>query len=150
MSCYSGIGSATLSTSAAVTVAGLTGGTTVVPRIYEVIVSSYDTPADQSTQFYLQRTTAAGTAGSSVTPTALGLGRAALATFGSGTYSVEPTYDAAGILAQFAVHQRNLFKWWAFEGREVFVPATAAAGIGVKSVDSTQADDWHGTVFWME
>jgi hypothetical protein len=150
MSCYSGIGSATLSTSAAVTVGGMTGSTSVVPRVYEVIVGSYDTPADQCTQFYLQRTTAAGTPGSSPTPQLLGLGRAATSTFGSGTYSVEPTYTSGEVPVQFVCHQRNTFKWWAFEGREIFVPATSGAGLGLKSVDSTQADDWHGTVFWME
>lgn len=115
---------------ATTTILGLTSAATVRPRIYDLLVSSDSTPADNAGNYSLKRYTVAGTS-TAVTPVALDpADPAALASAGK-AHTVEPTYTAnADILGPFAVNQRPTFRWVAYPEGELVLPATAANGAG--------------------
>lgn len=118
---------------AATTILGLTSAATVRPRIYDLIVGSDATPADNAAEYVLQRYTAAGTS-TSVTPKGLDPSDpAALASAGE-AHSAEPTYTADAIMLQWAQNQRATFRWVAAPMGEIILPATAANGVGVQVI----------------
>ena len=118
---------------ATTTILGLTSATTVRPRIYDMVVGSDATPADNAAEYVLQRYTAAGTS-TAVTPQGLDPGDpAALASAGE-AHSAEPTYTANAILLQWAQNQRATFRWVAAPMGEIVLPATAANGVGVQVI----------------
>lgn len=128
---YSAIGQ--VAVAASKTMLGLTnGGTVVRPKIYDILIGSGATPADQASRFLLQRCTAAGTAGSSFTPVALDSGDpAAQCAVGVGIYSGEPTLTASAFLLNISMNQRATFRWVAFPGGELIGPATSGNGMAL-------------------
>lgn len=118
---------------AATTLIGLTSAATVRPKIYDLVLGSDATPADNAAEYVLQRYTAAGTS-TGVTPQALDPGDpAALASAGE-AHTVEPTYTANAIMLQWAQNQRLTFRWVAAPMGEIILPATAANGVGVQVI----------------
>ncbi len=118
---------------AATTILGLTGSAAVRPKIYDLMMGSDATPADNAAEYVLQRTTAAGTS-TAVTPTPLDpLTSAAVATAGE-AHSAEPTYTANIILLQWAQNQRATYRWVAAPGGELISAAAAAAGIALQVI----------------
>src|SRR3954447_2289831 len=118
---------------ASTSILGLTSAATVRPKIYDFLVGSDATPADNAWKGVLQRYTTAGTS-TAVTPQALDPGDpAALASAGK-AHSGEPTYPSNAIMLHFAVNQRATFRWVAAPGGEIILPATAANGVGVQSI----------------
>ena len=118
---------------ATTSILGLTSATTVRPRIFDLIMGSDATPADNAAKYVLQRYTAAGTA-TSVTPQAIDpADPAALASAGK-AHTVEPTYTANAIMLHWAQNQRATFRWVAAPMSEIVLPATAANGIGIQSI----------------
>src|SRR3954463_4319344 len=119
---YSGAGQDT--NTAATTIVELRSTTAIRPRIYDFILGSDATPADNAAEYVLQRTTTAGTS-TSFTPVALDPGDpASLASFGQ-AHSAEPTYTAAALLLDIATNQRATFRWVAAPGGELVLPAAA-------------------------
>ena len=122
---------------------------TVRPRIYDLVVGNQNTPVDQSGLYAVTRFTAAGTAGSSPTPTVLDPNDvAAIATNGI-SHSAEPTYAATDLL-QIPLHQRSTMRYVTAQGFEFLAPATAANGLGVRLVASTAAFVSNVSAFWFE
>lgn len=118
---------------AATTILGLTSAATVRPKLYDMVMGSDATPADNAAEYVLQRYTAAGTV-TAVTPQALDPGDpAALASAGE-AHTVEPTYTSNAIMLQWAQNQRATFRWVAAPGGEIVLPATAANGVGVQVI----------------
>lgn len=118
---------------AGTTIVGVTSATTIRPKIYDLILGSDATPADNAAEYVLQRYTAAGTS-TAVTPQALDPGDpAALASAGE-AHTVEPTYTANAIMLQWAQNQRATFRWVAAPMGEIVLPATAANGVGVQVI----------------
>lgn len=127
---YAAVGSDT--NTAGTTVWSLTSATTIRPRIYEFLIGSVATPADNAWEFILGRTTAAGTS-TAFTPIALDpADPAALAAAGF-AHTVEPTYTANAQVLRIAGNQRAAVRWVAAPGGEIVLPATAANGIGCLS-----------------
>jgi hypothetical protein len=124
--------SGTDTNTASTTLIGLTSAATVRPKIYDFVVGSAATPADNAFEFQLKRYTAAGTS-TSVTPQALDPGDPAALAAGGVNHSGEPTYTANAILFDTAVNQRATFRWVASPGGEIILPATAANGVGLFS-----------------
>lgn len=115
------------------TILGLTSTAAIRPEVDYISIGFSGAPADAAAIMHVKRFTAAGTAGSAVTPPAIdSASPAAVAVVGKGVYSVEPTY-ATEPLFDWALNQRHTLQWWAMPGKEVILPATAANGIGVKS-----------------
>lgn len=107
-------------------------------RLYDLIVGAGAATADATSLFYVGRTTAQGTAGSSFTPNNLDNGGpGGQASVGQGTFSGEPTYTSSKQLLYFSCHQRNTVRWVCPEGSELIVPATQNYGVGVRSSGGT-------------
>lgn len=121
--------------SAGKTILGLTGATTIRPRIYDLLIGCSDTPSDQAIKWFMQRSTAAGTS-TSVTPTALDPGDPAATSSAGQNHSVEPTYTAGAILFHLALNQRATHRWIADPNGPIVVPATANNGAGLYPVNS--------------
>lgn len=101
-------------------------------EIYDVMLGSEGTPADNPFRWQLQRSSAAGTS-TSVTPTALDPADTAAVTTAGENHTIEPTYTAGAILLDIPLNQRATFRWVAKDGCGLVIPATAAAGIGIKT-----------------
>lgn len=145
---YSGYGTDT--NTASTTQVELRSATTIRPNIFDIVISSNATPADNSGEYALRRTTTAGTAGSTFTPVALDPGDpASLATFNV-NHSAEPTYTANSDLLHFATNQRATFRWVAAPEGEIVLPA-AANGAGLLAVAvGGSAVAMQYQVFWRE
>lgn len=114
----------------------LTGAATIRPRIYDLLIGSTATPADNALQWLLQRHTDPGTV-TAVTPAPLDPADPAALGAGGKNATVEPTYTAAKIMLEIAMNQRSTQRWVAAPGGELVIPATAANGIGVQPVHSS-------------
>lgn len=123
--------------------------TTVRPRLYDLVIGNQNTPVDQSGLYAVTRFTAAGTAGSSPTPTVIDPGDVAAVATNGISHSAEPTYAATDLL-QIPLHQRATFRYVAAQGFELVSPASAANGIGVRLVSSTAAFVSNASAFWFE
>jgi len=115
---------------ASTTAISVTATAAVRPMIYDLLVGSVATPADNAGEYILQRYTADGT-GTANTPTALDSGDPACTAVAKVNHSVEPTYTANLFLLRFATNQRATFRWVAAPGSELKAPATASNGIGL-------------------
>lgn len=132
---YSTNGSAAVASPTKTTL-NLTSATTVRPRIYDLLIGSVATPADNALQWLLQRYTDPGTV-TAVTPSPLDSSDpASLASSGKNA-TVEPTYTSAKILLEIAMNQRSTQRWVAAPGGELVLPATASNGVGVQPVHSS-------------
>ena len=118
---------------AATSILGLTSAATIRPKVYDLVLGSDATPADNAAEYVLQRYTAAGTV-TAVTPKALDPGDPASLASAGEAHSAEPTYTADAIMLQFAVNQRATFRWVAAPGGEIVLPATAANGVGLQVI----------------
>jgi hypothetical protein len=119
-------------------------------RIYDLIVGSVATPADQAADFLLNRTTAVGTEGSGLVPHNILGGPAGAYDSGLGVFSVEPTYAAASQLLAFQLNQRATFRWVAAPGSEFVLAATQNNGAGLKTVTSTSTQAHGATILFEE
>lgn len=134
------------------TILTLVGATTIRPEVFYLLIGSDDTPADAAYEFSVNRITAAGTAGSSVTPQALDPGDpASLATSGSGVFSGEPTYTSAANLLMVGMNQRATFQFFAHPDHPLKIPATASNGLGVRCISaSTGTANINSTIHFRE
>ena len=133
---YSIAGKVTAVSSSYKTALVLVATSAVRPTIYDFSVGTSGTPADNSSQWQLQRFTAQGTS-TAVVPAALDSGDpTGTATAGSANTS-EPTYTANTIVfGPLDLNVRATYRWVAAPGSELICPATAANGIGVATLSS--------------
>lgn len=134
--CVSGTGSATLP------IMNIVGATTIRPKIYDVMLGTDATPADNAMKFTFQRSTTAGTwggaGGAAFTPVALDpADPAALASANQGVCSVGPTLTASAFVHQWAMNQRASIRWVAAPGGELVIPATASNGLSLMVLVAT-------------
>lgn len=96
-------------------------------KLYDILIGTNGTPADNEVEWDVSRMTAAGT-GTASTPTALDPADAAALTVGTNDYTIEPTVTANSSIWYVAVNQRASYRWVAAPGSEFVVPATNLAG----------------------
>lgn len=108
------------------------------PRIYDFMLGSPATPADQAATYTLNRTTTAATSATAITPQALDPGDPAATATAVGNHQNEPVYTAGAVLLKIALNQRASFRWVAAPGGELVLPASAA-GVGLRAVQVTSA-----------
>lgn len=119
--------------------------------VFDVLVGSDDTPADQACRFLIGRTTAVGTEGSGFVPVNLDPGGpAGEADSGQGAFGGEPTYTANKELLVFSVNQRATFRWVAAPESGLRGTATQNNGLGLKSSASTSTQAHETTVLFDE
>lgn len=101
-------------------------------KIYDLIVGSEATPADNAFLFVHQRTTTVGTIGTNFTAEALDPADAAAVTLVAQAYTANPTASGTSVLS-VPLNQRATFRWVAAPGSELTIPATANNGIMVNT-----------------
>jgi hypothetical protein len=129
MSIFKAVGT---QTAAAKTILTIVSTAAVRPRLLAAVYSQVGAVVlDSNWQVQGKRFTAAGTAGSAVTPAPTDPNDPA-ATFTAGSnLSAEPTYTANTTFTDMGINPRNTFRWVAYDPRdEIILPATAANGIG--------------------
>jgi len=114
--------------SATVPQAQIVSAATVRPRLYDLMLGSPSTPADQAASWVIKRSSTASTGGTAVTPSPIdpadppSLSAAMVAPSMSA-----PTLGV--VLLQWAQNLRATFRWVAAPGKELVAPATAANGL---------------------
>lgn len=119
-------------------------------HIYDILLGSDATPADQAGSMEVLRTTAVGTEGAGFTPTKLDPQTKAADCDAGVTHSVEPTETASSQLLRFAFNQRATFRWVATPGSELIIPATANNGISLVRRASTADFAMDATILFFE
>lgn len=116
------------------TLVALTAATATLRRawLYDLMIGTAGTPADNSYVFDISRQTAAGTS-TSGTPTILDPADTAAGTVGSLNFTAEGTITAASSLFNVAINQRASYRWVAAPGSELVIPATNLAGLAVRA-----------------
>jgi hypothetical protein len=119
--------------------------------IFDIMVGSVATPADQAAAFAVHRTTAVGTEGAGFTPNNLDpAGPAGACDSGIGAFSAEPTETANKQLLRWSLNQRATFRWVAAPGSELVLLATQNAGADLKTVSSTSTQAHEATILFFE
>jgi hypothetical protein len=119
------------------------------PEIYDMIVGSSATPADNALTIKVQRFTAAGTT-TALTPQALDPADPASTSTAGKTATAEPTYTANAILWHIALNQRATHRWVADPRGPLKLPATASNGAGLYYVHSSFTSNVDSTIFFNE
>lgn len=128
---YSIVITGTIPNSATNVFANITGGTFGRVCIYDLLMGSTATPADNAAKFQLQRSTSAGSGGTAVTPSPLDPADVAAGTAVQQLPSVQPTLTSNLFLLQWSQNQRATFRWVAAPNAEIVIPATSANGVAV-------------------
>lgn len=102
-------------------------------KLYDILVGTNGTPADQVLEFDVSRMTANGT-GTSVTPNALDPADVAADFTANANYTAEPTVTAASSVFFIGINQRASYRWVASPGGEFVYPATANNGFAVRAL----------------
>lgn len=118
--------------------------------IFDILMGSDATPADQAASMECMRTTAVGTEGAGFTPTKLDPQSKAADCDAGITHSTEPTETANSHLLRFAWNQRAGYRWVARPGSELIVPATANNGISLVRRASTADFAVDATILFSE
>lgn len=118
--------------------------------VYDIVVGSVATPADQACKMQVGRTTAVGTEGAGFTPVNLDPAGPAGEQDSGTAHSAEPTYTANKELLVFSVNQRATFRWVAAPGSELMGAATQNNGLGLKSKSSTSTQAHEATILFLE
>jgi len=139
--------------SASAPVITLTPTAAVRPTVYDILVGSHATPADNAAEFTLYRFTTAptGAAGTAITPAPLDSGDpASLTTAGQGSYATtQPTLGAA--VLQWAQNQRATFRWVAAPTSEIVSAAGTANGLTLLNPGiGGSAVVYDGTIMFIE
>jgi hypothetical protein len=101
-------------------------------KVYDVMVGTLGTPADQSYDFDISRQTAAGTA-TSITLLALDPADAASDTVAVANATAEGTITATSSVFYIGMNQRASYRWVASPGSELVAPATNLAGFALRA-----------------
>lgn len=110
-----------------------TGATTLRRGwIYDIMVGTDGTPADNAINWKVDRQTSTGTRTSHTPAQVDAADAAALLTCGVNTTIEGIVTDQTG-LVQLGVNQRASYRWVAYPGGELVVPATNVAGIGIRA-----------------
>ena len=110
-----------------------TGATTLRRGwIYDIMVGVDGTPADNVVNWKVDRQTSTGTR-TSHTPTGVDGGDAACLLTGGVNTTIEAIVTDQTGLVQLGVNQRASYRWVAYPGGELIVPATNVAAIGIRA-----------------
>ncbi len=139
----------TMTTTPGDSVLSVVGTTTIRPKVYDVIVSTIGTPADNAIEYLLQNHSADGT-GDALTPTPIDSGDPAAGGACLGNHTVEPTYTAGEIMLRFGLNQRATYRWVAAPGSEIVLPASATNGIGLMGFHASCTELYTGTILFEE
>jgi hypothetical protein len=118
-------------------------------KVYDVLIGTNGTPADNYLQWDISRMTADGT-GTAVTPQALDPADVAALATAKNNYSAEPTITAGSSLFNVGVNQRASYRWVAAPGSELLFPATANNGLALRALSGGYTGSATGDVMYEE
>jgi hypothetical protein len=118
-------------------------------KVYDVLIGTNGTPADNYLQWDISRMTADGT-GTAVTPQALDPADVAALATAKNNYSAEPTITAGSSLFNVGVNQRASYRWVAAPGSELVFPATASNGLALRTLSGGYTGSATGDVMYEE
>jgi hypothetical protein len=118
-------------------------------KVYDVLIGTNGTPADNYLQWDISRMTAVGTA-TAVTPQALDPADAAALATAANNYTAEPTITANSSLLNVGVNQRASYRWVAAPGSELVFPATANNGLALRTLSGGYAGAATGDYMYEE
>lgn len=101
-------------------------------RVYDLLMGTNGTPADNAVEFDVSRQTAAGTA-TAVTPNALDPADPACLAASSANATAEGTITANSSVFLIGINQRASYRWVAAPGSELVFPATNLAGFAMRA-----------------
>jgi hypothetical protein len=103
-------------------------------KIYDVMFGTLGTPADQTYEFDISRTTTIVTGSTSVA-VPLDPADGVASTIGTVNFTAEPTYTGTPINSVFnlGINQRASYRWVAAPGSELLWPATNLNGLGLRT-----------------
>ena len=127
-----------------------TGGTPRRGKIYDVLVGTNGTPADNFMVWDISRKV--DTVGTSIDVTAQALdpADAAADTQAFQDYSSEPTITASSAVFSVGVNQRASYRWVAAPGGELVWPASAGSGFGLRVLSGGYTGTATGTMHFTE
>lgn len=117
-------------------------------KVYDVVVGSSATPADNAAEYSIYRATGGTPAGTSVTEQALDGADVASEMVALSALTTEPTGKIS--IVNFPVNMRATFRWVAAPGSEIVVPSTANAGAGVEKLVTSASFAFDTVVLWEE
>ena len=150
MARYSASGSQNLASSAITALTIAAQSTAHRNEIYDINIGNVGAPADLVTLHTIQRITAVGTAGSSVTPALLDLADRASQSAAGENHSSEPTYTSNTELLEIPLNHRATFRWVAAPDVYLITPATNNSGIGAKALHASATTEWRVGCHWIE
>lgn len=101
-------------------------------KLYDLLIGTNGTPADNYMEWDVSRQTADGTA-TTITPNALDPADSAAQATAKANYTVEGTITANSSVFYVGVNQRASYRWVAAPGSELVYPATANAGFALRA-----------------
>jgi len=125
-------------------------GTTRRGKVYDVLIGTNGTPADNYLQWDISRMTADGTGASSITPNPLDPADAAALASAKQGYTAEPTVTANSSLFNVGVNQRASYRWVAAPGSELVFPATANNGLALRTLSGGYTSSATGDFMYEE
>ncbi len=106
-------------------------------KVYDLLIGSEATPADNAFLWQVQRHTADGT-GSAVTPQSLDPADSLASTIvAKENTTVDATRTTNAFLLNLGLNQRASFRWVAAPGGELVIPATANNGLSIMTITSS-------------
>lgn len=125
-------------------------------KVYDILVGTNGTPADNAMMFCMQRATAGST------PTFAGMASSvnqsldqadavsAMAIWSNSSIETAYTYTATNMPWYVGVNQRASYRWVAAPGSEIVCPATSSAGLGLRVRSPAYTGTATGALMWSE
>lgn len=131
--------------------ASTTGTTSLVRRgkIYDVLVGTDGTPADNSMEWAVMRLTSPSTS-SLVTANPLDPADAAMAAGSIANSTTEGTFTSSGEVFYVGINQRASYRWVAAPGSELVYPATSSAGLALRTRSAAYTGTATGMIYNQE
>jgi len=118
-------------------------------KVFDVLIGTNGTPADNFLQWDISRMTADGT-GTAVTPNPLDPSDVAALATAKANYTAEPTITANSSLLNVGVNQRASYRWVAAPGSELLFPAVAGNGLALRTLSGGYTGSATGGVMYEE
>ena len=114
--------------------ASTTGTTSLVRRgkVYDILVGTNGTPADNAMEFDMARLTSPSTS-SLITANPLDMADAVMASGCVANSTTEGTFSSSGEVWYVGINQRASYRWVAAPGSELVWPATSSAGLALRA-----------------
>ena len=131
--------------------ASTTGTTSLVRRgkIYDILVGTNGTPADNAMEFAMSRMTAPSTS-SIVSAQPLDMADAVMASGAVANSTTEGTFTSSAEVFYVGINQRASYRWVAAPGSEIVYPATSSAGVALRAKSPSYTGTATGMVYNQE